>query len=212
MKKLLKAFEFILLLMISTVIISIIMFSLLIPETKTIDNRIHIHAMKDYDLNESTIKNLLKKSPLNSNTKVNAFILPKYLYVLTNLRGVLGSQGVAYPLINTIFINENVAKETQRTIDQVIVHETTHIDTYEKFGLYKTLFVPGWKMEGIADYVAKSSSFTPQQRVEIIKKYKEGGSLSSKEKYVVYQEKVALLMNSGMSVEKLFNSDIKSDF
>ena len=188
------------------------MFSLFIPQTKTIDNRIFIHSMKDYHLKEEKIRNLLKNSPLNSDTHVNAFILPKYLYVLTNIKGVFGSQGVAYPVINTIFINADVHKETQRTIDETIVHETTHIDIFNKFRYLKTTLSPSWKVEGIADYVAKSSSFKKSEQENIIKKYKDGKSLSTKEKYVVDAKKVALFMDEGMSVDELFTDKIKSDF
>lgn len=212
MKFLSTTFEVIFLFIISTIVISIIMFSLFIPQTKIIDNRIFIHSMKDYHLKEEKIINLLKNSPLDSDTHVNAFILPKYLYVLTNLKGVFGSQGIAYPVINTIFINANVHEETERTVEETIVHETTHIDTFNKFGYFKTTLSPSWKVEGIADYVAKSGSFKKNEQEAIIKKYKNGESLSMKEKYVVYTKKVTLFMDKGMSVDELFSDKIKSDF
>jgi hypothetical protein len=56
-----------------------------------------------------------------------------------------------------------------RTLHDTIAHETTHILINQHFGVARAAAFPRWKVEGYADYIAGTSSFSDARAAEVRK-------------------------------------------
>lgn len=165
----------------------------------TIDSILTLLELKNIEI-KKTVRIFLTSNENEYNKAT--FYLSKY------------SKGVAYPIINRIIINSNIGEF--RTIKELIIHELIHIYQYQQYGIIRTNRLPTWKIEGMCDFIAESSSISETEGLHIfIDEHREQLVLNSMNiksqeyKYYKYRMYYDYLVNQKfMTIDEIFINDI----
>ncbi len=114
------------------------------------------------------------------------------------------SFAVSFPIFQRIIVTRsNVSKNkvyrngklfNTRSLNSVLAHEMVHVLTEKEIGFFKYRFMPVWKREGYADYIANESSFDEVFGKELFCSGKINQSLSYK--YFKFRMLIKYLMES----------------
>lgn len=91
-----------------------------------------------------------------------------------------------------------------RTLSGTIAHETTHILITRRIGEWRAAWLPRWKREGYADFVAQETSLGRNDEALIRARYPDAPVL---EYYEGRRRVAAELQRNGNSVDKLLGVD-----
>lgn len=90
-----------------------------------------------------------------------------------------GSFAVSYPAFGTTYIRPpdlsrgevrlDRAEHSRRSLSSVIAHEVMHHVIRGEIGFVRAFLLPQWKVEGVAEYVAKESSFDTARGLELMR-------------------------------------------
>jgi hypothetical protein len=65
----------------------------------------------------------------------------------------------------------NSKEYNKRSLSGLIAHEITHVNIRNKYGFIQGFLFPTWKVEGVADYIANSSSYNTPELTNTSKAY-----------------------------------------
>jgi hypothetical protein len=160
---------------------------------------------------------LLKKSPLFSHH--NAY----EIYIANNqfIYSLLGPDFTGGSFARTNIFNNIVIRAcdrqfkicisgsnefNMRNLSRLIAHEVSHIDMRNELGFIDEYLTPTWKKEGIADYIAQSSSYTFANQSNIV-----NTNSKAYEYYVYRQIATHVIEVEGMSIEQYLKVPLSFD-
>lgn len=93
----------------------------------------------------------------------------------------------------------------ERTLAALIAHEITHVNIRHRFGYVAEITLPAWRKEGVADYVAQSSSFQGAA-IDLLSSSELAGDKSFE--YYQYRMVAAyVLEKKGLSIDEYIGGD-----
>lgn len=97
-----------------------------------------------------------------------------------------------------------------RSLSALIAHEVTHVNMRQSIGFVKELLLDRWIKEGLADYIAASSSYTKGDALQL---YISGAKSESKSfDYYVYRRTVTYAIEKkGLSIGQLMTQRYEID-
>ncbi len=145
---------------------------------KTGDNNYFVHDnIELIDALNKEVTSIVKMLELyDKNIRSKIFLTANFveyaLFAPANWR----SFGATYPFPNLIIIApssvdknmvfRNGKENNIRKLSSTIAHEIIHVLINNKYGIIRSRFLPKWKVEGYADYIANESSFDEKLGLE----------------------------------------------
>lgn len=124
--------------------------------------------------------------------------------------GAWHSFALSRPVVETIVVNKSDPKHDRvsngsgfRTLSGTIAHERTHGLMRARYGIFSDWWIPTWKREGYADYVAHESSLS-KAGAEAVER--TGRTTPALLYYRARQKVAEVLAKPSSSVDSLMNS------
>lgn len=189
-------------------------------ELVSLQTREHIDAATAYAvLEESTY--MVLASGLSTSGRQYKVILTsspsQFTFFANRSRG---SFAVSYPAFGTTYIRPSDlnrrevrlhrTEHSRRSLSSVIAHEVMHHVIRGEVGFFRAFLLPQWQREGVAEYVAKESSFDTARGMELMRD--RAVDPSSAFAYFRARAMVSFLVNHrGMSLVEILRSDLDEE-
>ncbi len=198
-------------------IIGIVLLYLMIASqyVGTYESRIQVYRMPGtlaIALNEVSLHEKMERSWVNTSDNVRIIFMPSWTFYMVQPWSLYTKRkSLALPYTNIIFLRDDIAHISLRTLEGMMAREITYVDRWNLYGWHNMQF-PAWKTEGLADYVSHESDISSHQFNDILLRYKKNESLTDEESRVIYRLQFTESMRHHVMNILLTDSNINKPF